>query len=868
MKYFLLLLTFFSAQMARSQVDLTNGLLAYYPFNGNANDASGHGNNGFPMNGAQLTTDRFGNPNQAYYFDGIDDYISIPDHGNLSPTSVSVVAYVNSESTVFQSIIGKIEYSTGFATTYNLGINYQVQTGFYFGVTQIPGSCNMQYPYLPAYFVNSQSSFSTNAWHCVVGTFEHSNLKIYVDGALVDARTIAYSSLATCTNTDLLIGSWWSGDPAKFKGKIDDVRIYNRALNLQEVNALCSAQPTSTLCNGSLGDPVVNISFGHGSNPGPPLPSIVPGASSSLAYVAPGGDPAFPPPEDGQYSISNGVPFNQTWFFRAKDHTGTFPDGYMAIYNASAQPGEFYKQTVSGLCGGTTYEFAAWLANILNPYLVTEDLHPDVTFRIEQPDGSLLASYDTGPLVQTSYMSWQQFGLFFTTPASVSTIVLRMINNNPGGAAHQGNDLAIDDITFRPCGPTVTASLSNTQQLDSMAVCEGTSLHLHGTATAGYSNPAYIWQFSSDSGKTWVDLPNTNLLDIDVAPYANGALINYKYRMLTAESANIGSASCRVASHLLTVTVDPVPQSKLTGINTCYGDIGKMLFSTQPGLGPYSISYHNQSNTSFVQNNLNNGDTFFIPFAITDTTGFILESITDSKGCGNLAVLNNQSTINVVPLPQGSISGGSGCEGDTARIHFTASNGRAPFSLTLNDGRSTFTVNDVPQSGIIAIPNAINTSTNTYYLVSLTDSNNLGCTRLGNFTISSAVVDVLPSPKIVFDPLTPICKNDAAIMLISGVHENSGLPGNGLFRGNGVSANGTFDPVQVAPGTYSIQYYYTATNGCVDSATQPLVVNPVPVPDAGRDVLACINSSIQLSATGGDKYLWSPPTGLNDPAIP
>src|SRR5580704_12112208 len=60
-----------------AQSFLTNGLVAYYPFNGNANDASGNGNNGMVF-GATLATDRFGNANSAYYFDGISAYITVP----------------------------------------------------------------------------------------------------------------------------------------------------------------------------------------------------------------------------------------------------------------------------------------------------------------------------------------------------------------------------------------------------------------------------------------------------------------------------------------------------------------------------------------------------------------------------------------------------------------------------------------------------------------------------------------------------------------------------------------------------------------------------------------------------------------------
>ncbi|MGK5093653.1 hypothetical protein WDW89_16785 [Deltaproteobacteria bacterium TL4] len=59
----------------------TNGLVAYYPFNGNANDESGNGNNG-TVNGATLTTDRDGQTGKAYSFDGTDDYITITDNNS------------------------------------------------------------------------------------------------------------------------------------------------------------------------------------------------------------------------------------------------------------------------------------------------------------------------------------------------------------------------------------------------------------------------------------------------------------------------------------------------------------------------------------------------------------------------------------------------------------------------------------------------------------------------------------------------------------------------------------------------------------------------------------------------------------------
>jgi len=63
---------------AQANADISSGLAASFPFNGNANDASGNGNNGV-VYGATLIADRFGNANSAYSFDGTDDYVRIAD---------------------------------------------------------------------------------------------------------------------------------------------------------------------------------------------------------------------------------------------------------------------------------------------------------------------------------------------------------------------------------------------------------------------------------------------------------------------------------------------------------------------------------------------------------------------------------------------------------------------------------------------------------------------------------------------------------------------------------------------------------------------------------------------------------------------
>ncbi|RYZ21921.1 MAG: gliding motility-associated C-terminal domain-containing protein, partial [Chitinophagaceae bacterium] len=194
------------------------------------------------------------------------------------------------------------------------------------------------------------------------------------------------------------------------------------------------------LCTGSLGDPIVRTTFGNGANPGPRLPS----AALGYSYVA------NDCPNDGSYTLRNAsnACFGSTWHTVASDHTGD-AGGYFMVVNASNNPGDFYVDTVRGLCSGTTYEFAAWVLNISRTNGCNgTPIQPNITFRIERTNGTVLGTYNTGNIPPAPSPEWKQFGFFFTTTASVADVVVRMTNNAPGGC---GNDLLLDDITFRPC---------------------------------------------------------------------------------------------------------------------------------------------------------------------------------------------------------------------------------------------------------------------------------------------------------------------------------------------------------------------------------------------------------------------------------
>lgn len=125
-----------------AQVNLNQGLVSFYTFNGNANEITGNGLNGVPQNGPQLTTDRFGNPNSAYYFDGIDDYIQIPSNSTVNPLrAFSITFYFNTESNSLQTVIGKIGYFAGLGTQFQIAINYSLFPGVLYGVNPPSNNC-------------------------------------------------------------------------------------------------------------------------------------------------------------------------------------------------------------------------------------------------------------------------------------------------------------------------------------------------------------------------------------------------------------------------------------------------------------------------------------------------------------------------------------------------------------------------------------------------------------------------------------------------------------------------------------------------------------------------------------------------------
>lgn len=403
------------------------------------------------------------------------------------------------------------------------------------------------------------------------------------------------------------------------------------------------------LCSGSLGDPIVNITFGAGANPGSPLAA----ATTTYQYLA------SDCPNDGFYTVRNSTAgcFNSSWHSITGDHTGN-ANGYFMIVNASYQPGAFYLQTVQGLCSNTTFEFAAWVANLMKPTACSGNgIRPNLTFTIEKTDGTVLSTYNTGDIPEQPSPSWQQVGFYFTTPVGVTQVVLRIVNNAPGGC---GNDIALDDITLRPCGPDITTSIVGlTSNSQSFCVGEHHTYTFTGALMGGYANPSLQWQ-QNINGSGWTDVPGANTTTLVKDFPASMMAGTYLYRLSAIEISNVSTTACRTASKPLSITINTYPVTTISGNSPlCTGDT---LILTATGGAQYDWTGPGGFSST--------GATASINDAQPAQSGKYFVTVT-ANGCASLD--STLVTIHPVPLAVAGPAISSICEGN--EVQLTASGG-------------------------------------------------------------------------------------------------------------------------------------------------------------------------------------------------
>jgi len=243
-------------------------------------------------------------------------------------------------------------------------------------------------------------------------------------------------------------------------------------------------------CEGSLGPNLFSAGdFGSG------IPFALtedPGYAPGYRYVTNG------PPQDGEYIITNDM---NKWAFQfgtwlSKRDNSSDPNGYMMVVNASFEAGLFYEETIDNLCDNTLFEFSADIINLIRSG-VNDHSDPNIDFLI---DGEVVLR--TGNIPKNE--KWNKYSFTFSTNPGQTSVNLSLRNNAPGG---RGNDLGLDNISFRACGPLGEVAFAN----DRFSCIEEFPITLTALLDSiEEPNRDYQWEERNSVNEDWRIIPNNS----------------------------------------------------------------------------------------------------------------------------------------------------------------------------------------------------------------------------------------------------------------------------------------------------------------------------------------------------------------------
>jgi len=325
-------------------------------------------------------------------------------------------------------------------------------------------------------------------------------------------------------------------------------------------NPVMYADGEEGTCGGSLGDNIfMDGDFGSGTSN---LISVNPQIAPGYTYTT------NVPPPDGFYTITNNTGawggLYSSWL-PIRDNSAD-PNGYMMVVNADFSPGLFYEQTVVGLCANTQYEFSADMINIIRMGTPNHIL-PNVDFLL---NNTVLLS--TGNIPQSN--EWNSYSFTFCTGENEETMVLSLINNAPGGF---GNDIGLDNISFRACGPPAAILTDDTVEF----ICFDDVIE-DFTLETTIEDDTYIyfqWQSKLKESSVWENIEGATGKTYTITDFSRGEF-EYRYLLANTES-NLQNDKCRLYSTIKQIVVLPIEHEVSTTI--CEGnslEVGTSIYTT------------------------------------------------------------------------------------------------------------------------------------------------------------------------------------------------------------------------------------------------------------------------------------------------
>lgn len=838
--------------------NLQTGLVGYWPFCGNANDASGNGNNG-TVNGATLTTDRFGNSNSAYSFDGNDWISATRSHQSVFTTSVWVQATNgNCKKPILEANNASWEL---YSDCLNGQLSFVVWNG---GVST-------NYP--------TNIVLGTNTWYHVVAAYSNSQVKIYVNGSLI---TTQVTNVVPSVSGNLNIGTRNPGVSEYFTGKIDDIGIWNRLLTLAEIQQLytqgqttyswspgnattqsITVSPTTTTTytctttvNGASCSDAIVVTVN-------PLPTVNAGPDQSVCLNQPvtligSGATSY----SWDNSVINNTPFTPT-ASTTYTVTGTNANGCVntdnvvitikplpAIYAGLDQSICIGNPAIFNATGAFSYSWSNGVANntpfsptTTGTYVVTGTgangcVKTDTMTITVNPlpivnagSNQAICLGQNASLNATGAVSYSWSpGNGATASITVSpTTTTSYIVTGTNANACQGKDTVV--VTIKPL-PTIYAGIDK-------AICLGDSVALTASGSPliswnnGIFNSVYFYPTATSTftvtGTGANGCVNTDqaIVTVNALPPVNAgadtALCNGSYLTLSGSGAvsyiwsnSVSNAIPFIPSSTTTYSVTGTDANGCKNTDQIVVTVN-ILPPVNAGnndvicLGDSTLLTATGALTYVWNNGVVNATAFYPTSTLTYTVVG-----TDANGCSN----SDSVVVLVNPLP--TVFAGN----DTSICE------QATFALS-GSGAITYTWNNGITNGVPFV-----VSTSATYTVQGIDGN--GCQNSDQI-----VVTTIPIPTVSAGIDQSVCFGDSLSYTATG-NAVAYSWSNGLINGN------YFIP------TVNMTLTVTATgaNGCTNTDQALVIVNPLPTVDAGLDKIICKGQAIVLNAVSNGSIVW------------
>ncbi len=865
-----------------AQVDLNLGLKAYYPFTGNANDVSGNNNNPV-FNNATLTADRFGTPNSAYHFNGIDNYMRIPDNPTLNMNNkLSISLWVKPTGWYTGQCYNNMMVIKGDGD--NVAGRYSSRFSDVFnGCTATPSTTQER-------FFDGFSNAANvpivqlNQWYSVVITFDGTTSKIYVNCVLQGTVTIT----TNFTNAhDLFIGHLNSAQfPYWLNGDLDEIRIYNRALNQDEVSTLGGC-PLTTSCNNWLRTQVAGQSVKVGD---------IDVSGNQMTVEANFNCSSFP------------LSRPDKWEDIVSKHTGTNDANYVLRMDLAAINTTTGHYLLSPVCdnlvlnktyhvalvyNGTTLKFYrnGFLMGQMpvTGNLVTNDLLTTIgDYAVNNPVGTNFIGYLNEVRIWNVERTQSQLQTYMnsslpnpsTIPGLLAYYTFDNLLNKQGNAAYNG--VLTGGATINNTNPNCAFVADSCGVIPGSQACKGV-INLHGDDCVRLP---LSQEYYANTGFTWETWFNSNWYENNDNTLRLGQSLIISEDATTCEDIQLGFGWQTIPRNAIGFVVD--------GSGTCASRDNNPVFYRPPGGFQPNTWYH----VAGVRNYSTNQTQLYFNGQLVDTknnTGLPL-SRNISTRIGTYIVFQDSGfagkmdEIRIWKTPRSAaeiLANYNKCltgteTGLAAYYRSNESSGLVLYNAVNNPSLNGTLDPTVTWNNAINAPltNNCGTPINTTINISICrglsyEGHTTSGTYINTFPAANGCDSIRTLNLTVLANIDSVRIKDSATICktydfkgLAYVNTSPVVIWQWNFGDGGTASTQNTTHSYINSGTYNVKLVVTDINGCKDSVSKNLAITAFTA-DAGKDTTICTTNTVivKLNASAGANYVWTPAVFLNNPAI-